>query len=185
MRTYERGKLSYQRQKLLEDVFGKNYDYYLDEKWDGGMDIEISSDDDSRYYRKNGGQTAASLHIEYAGGMSYFALRLLRVGAFFPELGEEHEDEFEDNFDCSKKELDDELCDYVSDVSSEDGAGREDAFEYTETEFVWWDYDSEIVYIDITDDEGGFVSKGNIPSLDEINKVIKKMKKILDSHKKK
>ena len=173
------GKLSQQRQKLLEEVFGKNYEYYLDEKWDGGMDIEISYDDDNRYW------TAASLHIEYAGGMSWFGLDLLRVGTLFPELGEEHEDEFEDNFDCSKEELADELRDYVSDVSSEDGAGREDAFEYTETEFMWLDLDSDLLYIDITDDEGGSLRKGNIPSLDEINKVIKKMKKILDSHKKK
>ena len=171
------GKLSQQRQKLLEEVFGKNYDYYLDEKWDGGMDIEISYDDDNRYW------TAASLHIEYAGGMSWFGLDLLRVGTLFPELGEEQADKFEDNFNCSKEELDDELRDYVSDVSSEDGAGREDAFEYTETELEI--LDDCLLYIDITDDDGGSLRKGNIPSLDEINKVIKKMKKILDSHKKK
>ena len=154
------GSMDQQAQQFLEGIFGKHKFTVTDGDFGDWMNIDVDDGDE------------ISLHIEIER-QDPLALRIIRVESYATEL----EIEDGDDFDCSYDALYNDVEEAVGDVQC---YGTEWTLESIEDGILMIDIQSN----NDTEDEG-LMDEEIIPDLARIKDEIRKIKEIINSHKKK
>ena len=158
------GNLEQQAQQFLEGIFGKGHKYIV-EDGDYGRWMNIAIHGADEYY------DVSELHIEIAEH-DPLRLKIIRVETFFQILGDDvPDDDWEKTFDCDWQKIYDELNQSLR------------ADEDSELDWELVHMENGLLMIDITSFDGLY--EENIPTLGAIKDVVKTMKQVVDSHKKK
>ena len=155
------GNMDQQVQQFLEGIFGEGHKYTItDGDFGDWMNVDVDDDD------------VNELHIEIER-QDPLALRIIRVESYATEL----EIEDGDDFDCSFTALYSDVQEAVEDVQC---YGTEWTLESMEDGILMIDIQSNYD----TEDEG-LMDEDSIPDLAKIKDEIRKIKKVIYSHKKK
>ena len=159
------GSMDQQAQQFLEGIFGEGHKYTVTDG-DYGRWMNIAIHDADEYY------DVSELHIEIAEH-DPLRLKIIRVESYFPILGDDvPDDDWEKTFDCDWQTIYDELNQSLGDDDD------------SELDWELVHMEDGLLMIDITPSYEGLYEE-NIPTLDAIKDVVKTMKQVVDSHKKK